>query len=412
MGLLDRLRQLLPLASSPPSQADYAERFMSALRASGDTRNWSYEPGRERLVQVGTANGESGHIINFPNLFREYLDVPHAGRAECLRRQVAGMRQQTIPARFDEARARLRPVIRSSTERGIINLQRPDPTPAGEIAYRPLCESIEIGIAYDGEFNLLRLNNQTFADWGVTFDAALEIAVDNLRAESSRPWLALRDGVFVSQYGDFYDAARLLLTDVLYRQPISGAPVIMAPNRAVLLLTGDRNERGLQTLLTVAEEALSQPRPLPPLMLRWSGTAWEPFAPAPLAARLHALRLQDRGADYADQRTMLDELHAKQGRDVFVATCSVVQNDDGSLRSLCVWTEGAHALLPETEVVAFHQPATKRTAFLPWHEVQRCFGALLVPTDHVPIRYEVAGFPEAAQIEPWFASHGKLDDLD
>ncbi|WP_241014970.1 hypothetical protein [Burkholderia sp. Ac-20379] len=385
---------------------------MAALSASGDTRTWSYEPERERLVQTGTANGKSGDIINFPNLYREYVDMPKGGRAECLRNQVAGMRQAALPSAFAEARARLRPVIRSTTERGFINLQRADRTPADEIAHRPLCESLEIGIAHDGEFNIQRLNNQTLADWGVTFDAALEIAVDNLRAESSKPWLPLRDGVFVSQYGDFYDAARLLLTDVLYRQPIAGAPVVMAPNRTVLLLTGDRNEAGLQTLLAVAEEALREPRPLPPLMLRWSGTAWEHFVPEPLARKLHELRLQERAADYADQRTMLEERHATEGRDVFVATYTVVQNDAGRQRSLCVWTEGVHTLLPDTEVVALHQPATKRTAFLPRHEVQRCFGALLKPTDHLPIRYEAERFPEAGQVEAWFATHGKLADLD
>ncbi|WP_414439590.1 hypothetical protein [Burkholderia sp. 22PA0106] len=386
---------------------------MSALRASGDTRAWSYEPERERLVQTNLAEGESGGIVNFSNMYREYLDTREDARAECLRRQTAGMRPAPMPSRFADAQARLRPVIRSATERGVVNLQGATRLPANEIAYRPLCENIEVGIAYDGEFSLQRLNNKTFADWGVTFDEAFEIAIDNLRAESSKPWLALGHGVFVSQFGDFYDAARLLLTDVLYRQPIAGAPVVMAPNRAVLLLTGDRNEAGLQTLLAAAEEALRQPRALPPLMLRWSGTAWERFAPEPLARKLHALRLQELAADYADQRTLLDDLHAKEGRDVFVATYTVVQSDhDGRQRSLCVWSEGVHSWLPDTEVVALYQISTKRTAFLPRHEVHRCFGDLLKPTAHLPIRYEAERFPDAERVEAWFATHGKLADLD
>ncbi|MFP3617491.1 hypothetical protein SB778_46430, partial [Paraburkholderia sp. SIMBA_050] len=72
---------------------------------------------------------------------------------------------------------------------------------------------------------------------------------------------------------------RLLLTDLLHRQPISGAPVVMAPNRTVLLLTGDRNAAGLATMVELAEQARAQPRPLPSLMLRWDGAAWRNFVP-------------------------------------------------------------------------------------------------------------------------------------
>ena len=228
-----------------------------------------------------------------------------------------------------------------------------------------LCEGLEIGIAYDGEFNLMRLSEASLEEWGVTFDDAFDIAVDNLRLQSSTPWLALQNGVFLSQSGDFYDPSRLLLTDVLYRQPIMGAPVVMAPNRAVLLLTGDRNEAGLQTLVDLAEQALAQPRSLPPLMLRWSGVAWERFTPQALSPKLHRLRLRELTADYQDQQAMLNDLHKQEGHDVFVAQHTIVQRADGEHRSICVWPEGVRSLLPETDFIALYRPSTKQTAFVP-----------------------------------------------
>lgn len=410
MGFFDRFRK--PPAPQPPSQPDYAESFMSVLRESGDTRFWTYEPERGRLVETGLASSAVPGIINLPNMHREYVDTAPEGRKECMRRQVAGMMQQSAPHSFADAKIRLRPVIRSTTERGVIKLQGFTNRPGAEIAYRPLCESIEIGIAYDGEFNVMRLNEAKLEQWGVTFDEAFDIAVDNLRLASSKPWLALQNGVFLSQFGDFYDASRLLLTDVLYRQPIAGAPVVMAPNRTALLLTGDQNEAGLQTLMEVAEQALTQPRSLPPLMLRWSGVAWEKFVPKVLAAKLHRLRLHELAADYQDQQAALNDIHAREGRDVFVAQHTIVQRNDGEQRSICVWTEGVHSLLPDTDFVALYRPTTKQTAFVPRREFRQRFRDIVKSTEHLPIRHEVERFPDVDVFQELLATYGKLPECD
>jgi uncharacterized protein YtpQ (UPF0354 family) len=408
MGFFDRFRK--PRAPQPPSQSEYAEHLMSALRGGGDTRSWKYEPEAGRLLETGLAASAVPGVINLPNMHRDYINAGPEGREECMRRQVAGMTQIAIPSSFAEVVAKLRPVIRSTTERGVLKLQGFNTLPGSEIAYRPLCESIEIGVAYDGEFNVARLNEGKLKEWGVTFDEAFDIAVDNLRLESHKPWLALRDGVFLSQFGDYYDASRLLLTDVLYRQPIAGAPVVMAPNRTVLLLTGDRNEAGLQTLLELAEQALAEPRSLPPLMLRWSGAAWEKFVPEKLAAKLHKLRLNELAVDYQDQQAKLNDMHTREGLDIFVAQHSIAQRKDGEQLSFCVWSESVHSLLPDTDYVALHRPSTKQTAFVSRHEFRHQFRDFFEPTEHLPIRYEVRRFPDIAVFEELLLTHGKLPE--
>ncbi|WP_321787907.1 hypothetical protein [Paraburkholderia sp. J94] len=407
MGFFDRFRKA-PAPPAPPSVAEFTELFLSALRAAGDTRTWCVELEHDRLVQTELADGVQPGIINLSNMYRDYSNAAPQDREASLRRMAAGMMHQDLPATLAEARAKLRPVIRSATERGVLDLQTHGHAKRPDIAFRALCGNLEIGIACDSEFNVMRLGDAQLAKWGVSFDEALAIAIDNLREASSQPWLALQNGVFLSQFGDFYDASRLLLTDLLYRQAISGAPVVMAPNRTVLLLTGDRSEAGLQTLVELAEQAYTQSRPLPPLMLRWNGDAWERFVPPALAARLHRMRLREQDADYQDQKGLLDELHVREGRDVFVAKHTVLQSADGAQRSVCAWSEGVHALLPDTDFFVLVRDATKQTAFVPRAVVMERFAAHLKPTPYVPVRHEVVGFPDEAEFEEMLASYEKL----
>ncbi|KVN69461.1 hypothetical protein WM03_14630 [Burkholderia ubonensis] len=391
--LLDRFRK-------PPTQQIFAERLMAALRAAGDTRAWIYESEKNRLVQPDAPS----NVVNLHNLFREYAGAKPADRHATLKHQASAVVGHAIPARLADAKAQLRPVIRSTSERGEIHLQmatRP------ELAFRPLCGNLEIGIAYDSEFSVSRLTTTKLQEWGITFDEAYDIAIDNLRAESSRPWLALQNGVFLAQFGDYYDASRLLLTDLLYRQPIAGAPVVMAPNRAVLLLTGDRNPAGFDTMLQVAERAFAQPRPLPPLMLRWDGAAWQRFVPEGFATRLQQLWVSDLAGDYRDQQALMDEAHARDGLDVFVAQYSAYRRPSGELFSMSVWTEGVHSLLPDTDSVMLFRPRTQQSATVPMAELLRLCGDLMTATAHRPVRYEVKAFPDEARFRALMEKYPK-----
>lgn len=393
MRFLDRFRK--------PTPQKFAELFMSGLKSAGDTRSWQYDSNLNRLVPAATTGDASVNFVNLHNMFREYAEAKPAERGSILRRQTEAMKQQTLPSNFEEARNRLRPIVRSSTERGVTYLQTRGTGSRFGIAFRPLCENLEIGIAYDGESTIVRLTETQLSEWNMTFDDAYGVAIDNLRLESSKPFAALKDGVLVSRFGDHYDASRLLLTDMLHRQPIAGAPVVMAPNRAALLLTGDRNVAGLQTMLEIAEEALAQPRPLPALMLRWDGAVWQKFVPEGLEAKLRQLRIREIAGDYQDQQAHLNTIHAREGIDVFVPQYTVAQRPSGELFTACVWTENAHSLLPATDIVLLVRLEPKQIAYVPWSELVKECGHLMRPTEHLPVRYEVAGFPEEELFQEW-----------
>jgi hypothetical protein len=307
MSFFDRFRN-----RKEPIQSEFAQLLIGALKEAGDTRSWVYEEKNQRLMQSDVPANLAPGIVNLVNMFTEYRQVTPDQRLDVLNRHAQAMLPWSLPTTFEEAKDKLRPIVRSTTERGVLGLQmaEQDKTPQMP-AFKPLCENLELGLAYDGSVNILRLNEHHLTQWGMTFDDVLDVALDNLRLESNKPWLQLKDGVYLSQFEDYYDAARMLLPDVLYRLPFSGAPVVMAPNRTVLLLTGDQNSAGLQTMVELAEQARAQPRPLPALMLKLDGRQWERFVPDGLEERLSLLRIQELAGDYGDQQKLLENVHQK-----------------------------------------------------------------------------------------------------
>jgi len=389
MSFFDRFRN-----RKEPVQGEFAQLLIGALREAGDTRSWVYEEKNQRLVQSNIPANLAPGIVNLVNMFADYREAKFDQRREVLKRQAQAMLPWSLPTTFEEAKDKLRPIVRSSTERGVLALQmaEQDKTPQMP-AFKRLCENLELGLAYDGSVSILRLNEHHLTQWRMTFDDVLDVALDNLRLESNKPWLQLTDGVYLSQFGDYYDAARMLLPDVLYRLPFSGAPVVMAPNRTALLLTGDQNSAGLQTMVELAEQARAQPRPLPALMLKWDGRQWEKFVPNGLEERLSLLRIQELAGDYGDQQKLLENVHQNRNQDIFVAQYTGVKRDTGGMFTYSVWTEGVHSLLPVTDITVLYRPSSKERAYVPTSELLRECSELMIRTGHLPTRFEVTAFP-------------------
>ena len=57
------------------------------------------------------------------------------------------------------------------------------------------------------------------------------------------------------------------------------------------------------------------------------------------------------GQEYGEQQQLLEEVHARDGVDLFVASVTLVERKDGCTRSYCVWTDGVDSLLPRTDAL-------------------------------------------------------------
>src|SRR5262249_9379850 len=153
-----------------------------------------------------------------------------------LQRYVSSFLEATpTPTDFDSARANLMPVVRDPAYFSLTTLKvRAEGKDASKLVYttKPVAPGLVAGLAYDSERAIMTVNQSTLQEWGASLDDALDIAIQNLRDRTpANGFKLIAPGLYVSQFGDSYDSARLLLPDVIYRLTLNGDPVIFAPNR-------------------------------------------------------------------------------------------------------------------------------------------------------------------------------------
>src|SRR4029453_12819920 len=115
---------------------------------------------------------------------------------------------------------------------------------------------------------------------------------------------------------DSYGVSRMLLDEVLRRCKVRGDPVVFAPQRDLLLITGAEDEDGLAQAAEIAQKAFQAPRSVDGRALRRTPQGWKPFLPAPRSKAwqtMHNLAVYSQGRDYADQKDRLRQQHEQLG---------------------------------------------------------------------------------------------------
>jgi hypothetical protein len=160
---------------------------------------------------------------------------------------------------------------------------------------------------------------------------------------------------------------------------------------------------GLAFVAELVEKTLQEPYPLSgvPLVLEHGAWAdWMPPKDHSLHHRFNQMETNWLGDRYAEQKKLLDDIHRRQGLDVFVASFSAVQKKDGEMVSYCVWGEGVDSLLPVTDKVAFMQHGRDRPVALGERaRIREVAGGLMEPPEDYPRRYRVREFPEPAALK-------------
>jgi len=81
---------------------------------------------------------------------------------------------------------------------------------------------------------------------------------------------------------------------------------------------------------------------------------------------------------------LLDAAHQRGGMDIFVTDFTVIQRQDGSLVSYCLWGEGVDYLMPVAEKVVLVRDKAGIVALGEWQRVFEIVGHLMKLTDHYP----------------------------
>ncbi|MES2298251.1 MAG: hypothetical protein V4582_14490 [Pseudomonadota bacterium] len=379
---------------------EYADQFMQKLRALGDGRDWIFDEAGQRLRTnaAGVAAGAQS-VISLASFYRDWTRRPPRARAEHLQNAAQTVLNAAIPENFQEARAKLIPIVRGASDRGeAIVLAK---SGASNLLFRPICDDLEAGLAFEGPHSLIRLSTTHIASWDVSEDQAFAIALENLRSRSSRPLKEIAPDTYLSTWNDDLDSARMLLTDYMVEYVTMGTPVVMVPSKNKLLLTSDKNEAGLEQLVRHAEESVGNPRALSPLMLRLVNGQWTRFEPPGFRIRLNNLRKSYRAEQYDRQKRFLDERLRMEGREVFVANYLIGKGDEETpLMSACSWTKGVKSLLPAVDMICFADPeaGTAEGFAVHWKPVAAIAGKLMRQTNDRPPRFYVSAFPDAEQL--------------
>ncbi len=243
--------------------------------------------------------------------------------------------------------------------------------------------------------------------WNIDFDQALKIAKENLWSISNRDFNKHPSGLYISPYNDTHDASRIFLHDLIWQLPVRGNHVVMIPNRNTLLVAGSDDPQALTIMAGVAQEALQKhERPMIGAAFRLQDSNWVAFLPLPdhpAFVPMSLCRAISNQQWHNEQKGLLDEIHRKEGKDIFVASLKTMRREDGQVYSLTSWVQGVtDTLMPKADVIAFciqTPPAEKqRTLFADWTKVVQAVSDFTPEPDCYPTRYRVRTFPTPDQI--------------
>lgn len=393
MGIFDKL------FGKKPTREEFAKIVMAALEKGG-ARDAQLNP-EDGSIRVGSSNT----TFYLDNAFTDYCAAEPRARSGVVQKYVATFVQsKPMPKDFASARGSLLPVVKDPAYYSLASLMlKADGKDTSKLNYvtKEIAAGLVAGVACDTQHTIMNANVSTLQEWGVSFEEALEIAVLNLRDKTTTAGMKeIVPGLYVSQWGDCYDSARILLPDILHRLSLNGDPVIFVPNRDQLWVTGRYDKAGIGAMLTHGKQShFEQGHSLSPNLYVHSDGKWEVFVPEDQELKKLALsmRRQRDGKDYAQQKGYLEKLYKMEKNELFVATCQLYKRKDESLFSRCVWTNGVESLLPESDLIVFMVDLkTKELISVDWKEAVPVVGALMEKEPGMePVRYRVRKFPNA-----------------
>lgn len=390
-------------AAAPPARAplaEYAAQLRSHLEALDPGRRWQF------VEEAGELFGVPGPASPYPlelvvpleRLYQEWLASSLAAGEDLLRYTAGMVLMGNMPGMVEEAARYLLPIVRNSAERGQAMLAAA--RGYSPLLFRPLCEGLEVGLAYHRGSVMHRVAQAHLDAWDMDEEAAFEAAFANLRARSVLPLQVSAQGVASGGWGDGYDSSRMLLPELMEAAVGEGRPVVMVPTRGKLMVCSDQSEAALDAMLKAAIDAMREEKMVTPRMLRWHEGCWQVFVPPAHARRLNSLAKHAEGIDYRLQKELLKARAAASGQDLYVATYMVGKTGPEQRRtSACTWTRGIPSLLPKTDLLCFADPASSGVPVtVAWDAAMPVVGALMQRTDDQPPRYFVEDFPSALQL--------------
>ncbi|MDH0863990.1 hypothetical protein [Mitsuaria sp. GD03876] len=277
-------------------------------------------------------------------------------------------------------------------------------SPANDTPWRAVAGDYVAMLGLDTPQSTARVTQGMLDRWGVSFEAALEDALANLRdLPEGDGWRQLAPGLWQGAWNDSYEPSRVLAPDLIYRSGVAH-PVVLVPLRHVLLVADANDLAGLALMAAAAKQWLGeQTRWLSCRPLHLVDREWQPFeVPEALRSMFQELVAMEDADAYAAQKRLLEAGDAPDGDEAarpFVSSAQLLQfKDSERVVSYSVWPERVDTLLPHTDLVAFtSQDKPDEPIFVWWADAERIAGHYMVPQDLYPPRMRVRAFPTEAE---------------
>jgi hypothetical protein len=379
-------------------RAQFVRAVVQALRNAGEAGKIAVDAADFALVLPGDRR------LQLASAFADWSAAGAAARDQIARRFATAMaRMQPIPD--DELRFRAGLLLQVRSADDIAGLQAQVARHGSEFTSEAYGPELALIPVYDQPESLMMLSEPDLRKHGLGAGEALKIARANLRQRSAGGFRALRPGVFASSWGDSYDAARLVLTEMIARLDVRGDPVALVPRRETLLITGSDDDAGLAMIAALAEPELANPRSITGHALRWRAGEWTRFLPPPSAPAFIALQRMSMASDAqvaSEQKTQLAAEQARAGVDLHIAElCLASHKASGAASTFCIWSEGPPRLLPCAKLVVFARNKggeLDRIATVAWADAIRIVGHRMIAQGVRPERWRVDGLPSAAEL--------------
>ncbi len=379
-----------------PTVDQFAKAMMATLKEKGIAEDIRYlaDVGEVRMLKQGEAKET---VIHLDKLFRDYIQAQRPERKAMVERIARGLSETSEDEDFDSIKTTIYPRLRSRSYIELNKLRLPDFNPT----FQEVTEHLVFTICIDREQSILEIMQPVEQHWDTSEHVAFANAMDNLRRDRQDAFEDIAPGVYRSAWQDNHDASRIALPELFYRLPLKGHPVVTVPNRDTLLVSGSEDTEGLVHLGEFTLKAVDHHRRVDGSALCLTDTTWHDYLPDrdhPAFATFVAARRMSMGLDYNEQQEILDGIHQDCGEGAFVASFSLLDNDEGE-HSFCVWTQGVDTWLPITDLVALNtDDENEDIQFVSWHTVQQTMGDAMRPLEMYPARYAVNTFPSQTQM--------------
>jgi hypothetical protein len=188
-------------------------------------------------------------VFGLDQLFLEYRAAPASERDNVFPHIAATAAERSAPPLTPEtARRRLLLQVRPRAQ-----------MPPG--VHRVVAERLVLCLCLDSAASMRFLVPSDLEAWNFPVEMAFDFAYANLRERSKSPeFVPLKNGVYRSAWLDTYDAARVILPELLTGMLGGKQPVVTIPNRETLLVADRADEKAIRALVEETQGQFQQPR--------------------------------------------------------------------------------------------------------------------------------------------------------